>query len=252
MGAKPKYISCSFIIEEGLPFDDLEKIVRSMAEELKKSGAIIVTGDTKVVPKGAVDKVFINTSGIGEVVKEGISAHNIEAGDVILISGTVGDHGATIMAEREGIEIGGDLASDCASLWSLVEDLIKAGIKIKAMRDATRGGLAGVLNEWAELSNIGIEIEEDKIPIRDVVQGFCELLGLEPYTLANEGKIVIAVAPEDSERALEIMKSNPLGRDGSIIGKATDEYKGKVILKSPYGSKRVMEKPAGELLPRIC
>ena len=252
VGAKPEYLSCSFIIEEGLPFEDLERIVKSIADELEKSGAKIITGDTKVVPKGAVDKIFINTSGIGTVIKEGISAHNIKAGDMILVSGTIGDHGACIMAEREGIEMEGDLASDCATLWDLVKELLEADIEIKAMRDPTRGGLSAVLNEWAEQSNVGIEIEEDKIPVKDVVQGFCELLGLEPYTLANEGKFVLAVSPKDVERALEIMKNHPLGRDSAVIGRAIDEHKGKVVLKSPYGSKRVMEKPAGELLPRIC
>ncbi len=252
MGAKPKYLSCSFIIEEGLPFKDLEEIVKSMAEEMKKTGVQIVTGDTKVVPKGSADKIFINTTGIGEIVYEGISAHNIEEGDVILVSGTIGDHGACIMAQREGIELEGDIASDCASLWPLVEDLINAGITIKAMRDPTRGGLSAVLNEWAEQSNIGIETEEEKIPVKDEIQGLCELLGLEPYTLANEGKLILAVPENEDEKALKVMKNNELGKDAEIIGKAISDYKGKVILKSSYGSKRIMEPPAGELLPRIC
>ncbi|SNZ07002.1 Hydrogenase maturation protein, carbamoyl dehydratase HypE [Persephonella hydrogeniphila] len=252
MGAKPLYMSCSFIIEEGLPFEDLEKIVSSMAEETKKSGVQIVTGDTKVVPKGSADKIFINTTGIGEIVYEGISAHNVRERDVILVSGTIGDHGACIMAQREGIELEGNIASDCASLWSLVKDLINAEILIKAMRDPTRGGLSAVLNEWAEQSNIGIEIEEEKIPLKDEVQGMCELLGLDPFSLANEGKLILAVPEEDAEKALEIMKSNELGKDAQIIGKAISDYRGKVILKSPYGSKRILEPPAGELLPRIC
>ena len=252
MGAKPKYLSCSFIIEEGLPFKELEKIVKSMAEEIQKTGVKIITGDTKVVPKGSVDKIFINTTGIGEVVYDGISAHNIEEGDVILISGTVGDHGACIMAQREGIELEGNLISDCASLWTLVKDLIDAGITIKAMRDPTRGGLSAVLNEWAQQSNIGIEVEEEKIPVKDEVQGLCELLGLEPYTLANEGKLVIAVPQKEAKKTLEVMRNNELGKNAEIIGKAISDYKGKVILKSSYGSKRIMEPPAGELLPRIC
>jgi len=252
MGAKPLYMSCSFIIEEGLPFEDLEKIVSSMAEEMKKSGIQIITGDTKVVPKGSADKIFINTTGIGEVIYENISAHNIEEGDAVLVSGTIGDHGACIMAQREGIEMEGDIASDCASLWSLVEDLINAGITIKAMRDPTRGGLSAVLNEWAESSGIGIEIEEEKIPVKDEVQGMCELLGLDPLSLANEGKLIIAVPEKDKEKTLKVMRNNELGKDAQIIGKAISDYRGKVILKSPYGSKRVMEPPAGELLPRIC
>lgn len=252
MGAKPKYLSCSFIIEEGFPFDDLEKIVKSMAEEMKKTDVQIITGDTKVVPKGSADKIFINTTGIGEVIYEGISAHNINEGDMILVSGTIGDHGACIMAQREEIEIEGNLSSDCASLWPLVEDLINAGITIKAMRDPTRGGLSAVLNEWSQQSNIGIEIEEEKIPVKSEVQGLCELLGLEPYTLANEGKLVIAVPEKEAEKTLEVMRNNELGKNSEIIGKVISDYKGKVILKSPYGSKRIMEPPAGELLPRIC
>ncbi|NPA54142.1 MAG: hydrogenase expression/formation protein HypE [Aquificae bacterium] len=252
MGAKPKYLSCSFIIEEGLPFEDLEKIVKSMAEELKKSGAKIITGDTKVVPKGSADKIFINTTGIGEIIYEGISASNLKEGDVIIVSGTIGDHGACIMAQREGIELEGELSSDCATLWPLVENLIDANITIKAMRDPTRGGLAAVLNEWAEQSGIGIEVEEEKIPIKEEVQGMCELLGLEPLSLANEGKVIIAVPEEEAQKAVEVLRKHPLGKDAQIIGKVISDYKGKVILKSPYGSKRVLEPPAGELLPRIC
>jgi hydrogenase expression/formation protein HypE len=252
MGAKPLYMSCSFIIEEGLPFEDLEKIVSSMAEEMKKSGIQIITGDTKVVPKGSADKIFINTTGIGEVTYENISAHNIVEEDAVLVSGTIGDHGACIMAQREGIEMEGDISSDCASLWSLVEDLINAGITIKAMRDPTRGGLSAVLNEWAESSGIGIEIEEEKIPVKDEVQGMCELLGLDPLSLANEGKLIIAVPEKDKEKALKVMRNNELGKNARIIGKAISDYRGKVILRSPYGSKRILEPPAGELLPRIC
>jgi len=252
MGAKPLYMSCSFIIEEGLAFEDLEKIVSSMAKEMNKTGVQVITGDTKVVPKGSADKVFINTTGIGEVIYEGISSHNIEEGDIIIVSGTIGDHGACIMAQREGIEIDGNLISDCASLWSLVENLINAGITIKAMRDPTRGGLSAVLNEWAEQSNIGIEIEESKIPVKEEVQGFCELLGLEPYVLANEGKLILAVPKGEEEKAIQVMRNNKLGKDAQIIGKAISDHKGKVIIKSPYGSKRIMEHPSGELLPRIC
>ncbi|ACO04139.1 MAG TPA: hydrogenase expression/formation protein HypE [Persephonella sp.] len=252
MGAQPLYMSCSFIIEEGFPFDHLEEIVRSMYEEMKKSGVKIVTGDTKVVPRGSADKIFINTTGIGRIVYDGISASNIQEGDIILVSGTVGDHGACIMAQREGIEMEGDLKSDCATLWPVVKDLIDSGIPIKAMRDPTRGGLSAVLNEWAESSDIGIEIEEDMIPVKDEVQGMCELLGLDPLTLANEGKLIIAVPEDQAEKTLEVLRDNPLGREAQIIGRAISDYKGKVILKSSYGSKRILEPPAGELLPRIC
>ncbi|RMA97851.1 hydrogenase expression/formation protein HypE [Hydrogenothermus marinus] len=252
MGAKPRFLSCSFIIEEGFPFEDLEKIVKSMSEEMKKTEVKIVTGDTKVVPKGSVDKIFINTTGIGEIIYDGISASNLEEGDIILVSGSIGDHGACIMAQREDIEMESEISSDCASLWPLVKDLINSGVKIKAMRDPTRGGLSAVLNEWANQSKIGIEIEEEKIPIKDEVQGLCELLGLEAYTLANEGKLVLVVPKGEEEKALDIMLKSPLGKDSQIIGKVISDYKGKVILKSSYGTRRIMEPPAGELLPRIC
>ncbi|MFN3977793.1 hydrogenase expression/formation protein HypE [Sulfurihydrogenibium azorense] len=252
MGAKPLYLSCSFIIEEGFPFEDLEKIVKSMAEELKKTGTLIVTGDTKVVPKGFVDKIFINTSGLGKVVYEGVSAHNLSEGDSVIVSGTVGDHGACIMAQREGIDMQTDLISDCDSVWTLVEDLIKGNVKIKAMRDPTRGGLSAVLNEWAECSKVEIEVLEEKIPVKPQVQGLCELLGLEPYVLANEGRIVVAVSKEDTEKALEILGKNPLGKDAQLIGKVNSKGKKRVILKTSYGSLRIMEPPAGEILPRIC
>ncbi len=252
MGAQPLYLSCSFIIEEGFELDLLEKIVRSMSEEIKKSGVKVVTGDTKVVPKGSADRIFINTAGIGRVVYDGISASNLEEGDIILVSGTVGDHGACIMAQREGIDMEGNLESDCATLWPVVKDIINSGIKIKTMRDPTRGGLSAVLNEWAESSKIGIEIYEDSIPVKDQVRGMCELLGLDPLSLANEGKFVLVVPEEEGEKAVEILRKNPLGKDAEIIGKVISEYKGKVIIKSSYGSKRILEPPSGELLPRIC
>ncbi|MCF6173277.1 MAG: hydrogenase expression/formation protein HypE [Campylobacteraceae bacterium] len=167
MGAKPLYLTCSFMIEEGFLYDDLEKIVKSMSEELKASGAMIVAGDTKVVPVGSVDGLFINTSGIGKIIKEGISAHNLKSGDSIIISNEVGNHGACILAKREDIELDIELETDCATLWPMIEALIKGGVKIKSLRDATRGGLSAVLNEWAETSDVCIEVDEDKIPVAD-------------------------------------------------------------------------------------
>ena len=252
MGAKPIYLSCSFIIEEGFPINDLERIVISMAEEMKKSRVKIVTGDTKVVPRGSVDKIFINTTGIAEVIYEGISASNLTEGDVIIVSGTIGDHGACIMAQREGIELEGDISSDCETLWPLIENLINENIKIKAMRDPTRGGLSAVLNEWATQSKVAIEVEEKKIPIKEEVQGLCELLGLEAMSLANEGKVIIAVDKKDEEKALELLKRHPLGKDAQVIGKVIRQPTKTVILKSSYGTKRILEPPSGELLPRIC
>jgi hydrogenase expression/formation protein HypE len=252
MGAKPLYLSCSFIIEEGFLLEDLETIVHSIAAEAKNVGISIVTGDTKVVPRASMDRIFINTSGIGQVIRDGISSRHIKEGDVILISGSIGDHGAHIMAQREGIGIAVDLKSDCASLWPLVERLIDGGIRIKAMRDPTRGGLAAVLNEWAGQSDIGIEIEESRVPVKSEVQGICELLGLESYHLASEGRFVLAVAEDDADKALEIMRKHPLGKGAEIIGHALSDHQGKVILKSDYGTKKIMETPSGELLPRIC
>lgn len=252
MGAKPEFISCSFIIEEGFSIEDLEKIILSMSKELEKTDAKIVTGDTKVVPKGMVDKIFINTSGIGKVLYEGISCRNIKEGDVIIVSGTIGDHGACILSQREGLDFSSNIKSDCESLWSLIKEILDANVKVKAMRDPTRGGLAAVLNEWAESSNIGIEIEEENIPVKEEVMGLCELLGLEPFTLANEGKVVFAVDKSNVEKVMKILRNHPLGKDSAVIGIATERNKNRVVLKTSYGTKRLLEPPSGELLPRIC
>lgn len=246
MGAKPEYISCGFMIEEGLDFEVLEKIVKSMSEELNKVGAKIVCGDTKVVPAGSVDKIFINTSGIGHIKKEGISAHNLKEGDVIIVSRDIGKHGSVIMAHRYNVET--EAKSDCKLLWDEVNALIEAGIDIKALRDATRGGLSAVLNEWVKASRVGIEIEEDKVPVSDEVNGLCEIFGFEPMDLANEGTFIVAISEKDAKKAEKILKNfNP---NASIIGKVTNGDR--VILKSPWGSSRYIELPKGELLPRIC
>ena len=246
MGAKPKYLSCSFIIEEGFSYEDLEKIVISQKNECEKVGVKIVCGDTKVVPKGTCDGIFINTTGIGEIQKEGISAHNLKEGDVILVSRDIAKHGTVIMAHRYDVET--NTKSDCKLLWDEVNSLIENEINIKALRDATRGGLSAVLNEWSDASGVGIEIEEENLPIDDDVIGLCEIFGFEPMDLANEGTFVLAVSNEDKEKALEILKKyNP---NASIIGEVVSGDK--VVLKSPYGSKRYIDLPKGELLPRIC
>ena len=252
MGAKPLYLTCSFMIEEGFLYDDLETIVKSMSEELKISGALIVAGDTKVVPKGSVDGLFINTSGIGKIIKDGISAHNLKSGDSIIISNEVGNHGACILAKREDIELDMELKTDCATLWPMIEALIKNGVKIKSLRDATRGGLSAVLNEWAETSDICIEVDEDKIPVADEVKGVCEMLGFEPYEFANEGTMAICVEAGEEEKTLEILRQFEKTKKASFIGKVSDKYKQKVILNTPWGSARYLEPPKGELLPRIC
>ena len=252
MGAKPLYLTCSFMIEEGFLYDELETIVKSMSEELKVSGALIVAGDTKVVPKGSVDGLFINTSGIGKIIKDGISAHNLKSGDSIIISNEVGNHGACILAKREDIELDMELKTDCATLWPMIEVLIKNGVKIKSLRDATRGGLSAVLNEWAETSDVCIEVDEDKISVADEVKGVCEMLGFEPYEFANEGTMAICVEAGEEEKTLEILRQFEKTKKASFIGKVSDKYKQKVILNTPWGSARYLEPPKGELLPRIC
>jgi hydrogenase expression/formation protein HypE len=199
-----------------------------------------------VVPAGNVDKIFINTSGIGTVIKPDISAHNLKKGDVILVSRDIGRHGTVVMAHRYEVET--DIESDCKVLWEEVKALIDADINIKAMRDATRGGLSAVLNEWADASGVGIDIKEDKLPISDEVIGLCEIFGFEPMDLANEGTFVVAVAAEDAKRAEEILKR--FNQSASIIGEVIEDKK--VVLTSPWGSKRYIELPKGELLPRIC
>jgi len=246
MGAKPKFLSCGFMIEEGLEFKTLEEIVKSMSEELSKIGAKIVCGDTKVVPAGSVDKIFINTTGIGEIKKENISAHNLKEGDVILVSRDIGRHGSVIMSHRYEVET--SAKSDCKLLWDEVNALIEAEVNIKALRDATRGGISAVLNEWVNASKISIEIEEEKLPISDEVIGLCEIFGFEAMDLANEGTFVVAVDKKDALKAEEILKQ--FNNNASIIAKVT---KGNgVILKSAWGSSRYVELPKGELLPRIC
>jgi len=252
MGAKPLYLAVAFVIEEGFPYEDLERIVSSMAQETRRSGLLVVAGDTKVVPKNQADKIFITTTGIGEIVREGISAHNLREGDVIVVSGTVGDHGACILAEREGMEFEVPIESDCGSLWGMIEKVLEEDIEIHAMRDATRGGLAAVLNEWAEASEVEILVREKDIPVKDAVRGLCELLGFEPYHLANEGMVVFAVPPEEEEKLLRTLHSTVEGRHAKSIGYVKKKGKALVVLESELGVERILEPPSGELLPRIC
>ncbi len=252
MGAKPKYLTVAFIIEEGFSLDDLETIVASMKKELDINGAIVVSGDTKVMPKGTIDKIIINTTGIGEVLKQGISSNCITTDDIILINRDIGSHGATIFTAREGIDISSDLTSDCNSLFPQVEALIDASIKITALRDATRGGISAVLNEWSKQSNICIEIDEENLPVSDEVVGICEMLGFEASSLANEGTFILAIKKEDAKKALDILKIFDTNSKASIIGKVTLTHLQKVILNSSWGTARLLDIPSGELLPRIC
>ncbi|MBR0597616.1 hydrogenase expression/formation protein HypE [Sinanaerobacter chloroacetimidivorans] len=247
LGAEPKYLTAGFILEEGLELDQLETIVASMAETAKKAGVVIVAGDTKVVEgRGGL---FINTSGIG-LIPEGrdVSAANCEQGDVILLSGTLGDHHACILSAR--MEIENNIASDCACLNDIPNTLFQHGIHVKTMRDVTRGGLATVLNEIADTSQCGVELREDDIPVHPEVMGFCDILGLDPLTMGNEGKMIVIVPEEDAEKALTLMKETAVGRDAVIIGKAT-AGKG-VVMKTRIGGSRVVDVLYGEGLPRIC
>ena len=252
MGAKPKYLTCSVIIEEGFSIKELERIVQSMKEELEKNGAIVVSGDTKVVPRGSVDKIFINTTGIGEIQKKGISSNNISDSDVILVSRDLGRHGAAIFAAREGIELTSNLQSDCASLYVQVQALMEADVKITAMRDATRGGVSAVLNEWAKQSNVCLEIEEKSIPVSEEVYGICEMLGFEAVNLANEGTFVLAIDKEDEQKALDVLHRFENSSNAVKIGSVSDAYVGKVIIHTAHGTRRFLDVPTGELLPRIC
>lgn len=250
MGAKPTYLSCAVIIEEGFCTEELEKIVLSMKQELEMNGAIIVSGDTKVVPKGSVDKLFINTTGIGIIEQKGISASALKEGMSILVSRDIGAHGATIFAAREGFSLQSSLKTDCASLYPQIKVLMDAGVQIIALRDATRGGVAAVLNEWAKSSDVCIEIEEENIPICEEVKGICELLGFEALSLANEGTYLLAVSKEDESKALKVLQDTH--KTAACIGTVTMLHKEKVILNSSWITKRFLDVPTGELLPRIC
>jgi hydrogenase expression/formation protein HypE len=250
MGAAPRYMTCSFVIEEGFATRELEKIVRSMKAELAANETLVVGGDTKVVPKGAVDGLFITTTGFGEVYYEGLSSAALRQGDVILVSRDIGAHGATIFAARESIGLESDLQSDCASLFTPVRDLLESGAKVRALRDATRGGVAAVLNEWAQASDVCIETDEADLPVSEAVRGICEMLGFEAYDLANEGTFVVAVAQEDASKALDVLKAHHPA--AARIGEVSERHKGKVVLRSSWGTHRFMELPTGELLPRIC
>lgn len=251
MGAQPRYMTASFMIEEGFSVDSLRVIVASMGEELKKGGIKLISGDTKVIPRGGVDGIFITTTAFGEV-KYPLSMHHLSAGDAVLVSGAVGTHGAVIYASREDMGLQSELVSDCASLWGLLEPLLVANLGVKAMRDATRGGLAAVLNEWAQATGLGIEIEESTLPFKQEVRGICEILGFEPCNLANEGMCVIALPKENAARALEILRSHPLGKEASLIGVVGEAHGGRVVMHSEWGTRRFLDYPSGELLPRIC
>jgi len=252
-GAAPLYLSASFIIEEGLPVADLKRVVFSMAEAAAEAGVQIVCGDTKVVERGAADRLFITTSGIG-VVRDGVdvSAQNARAGDAVILSGTIGDHGITILSQREGMQFRSGLESDAAPLNGLVAAMLAESTGVRAMRDPTRGGLATTLNEIAGSSHAGIEIEEGKIPVSEGVEWACEMLGLDPLYLANEGKLVAIVPAEDADRIVKAMRSTRYGANAVLIGRVTDEHPGRVILRTRFGIKRIIDVLASDQFPRIC
>ncbi|MGC1402110.1 MAG: hydrogenase expression/formation protein HypE [Thermodesulfobacteriota bacterium] len=252
-GADPRYLSVGFIIEEGFPVKDLEQILLSMERAAGEAGISVVTGDTKVVPKGNADKIFINTAGIGLVPKGiDIAGQNARPGDLVLISGTIGDHGLTILSKREGLSFESSLKSDAAPLNHLVREMIQAGSQIHVLRDPTRGGLATTLNEIARQSQMGIEIYEEAVPIRGSVVAAAEILGLDPFYIANEGKLIAILPPAQAEAVLAAMKKNPYGLDAAVIGEVKAENPGKVVMKTIIGGKRLMDMLAGEQLPRIC
>jgi len=254
-GADPHYISVSFIIEEGFSMNELELIVKSLADEARKAKVIIVTGDTKVVNKGKCDKLFINTAGVGSVRKENrlvSKAQNIKPGDLILINGNIGDHGMAVMSARESFHFKTRVVSDCASLNHLIRKVLDQSSTVKFMRDPTRGGVATVLNELAEKTGLGIEIEESALPVSRGVTAMCELLGFDPLYIANEGKVLIVANPDEGNHILEIMKKNSLGRQSAIIGRVSGENPGKVILKTETGGRRIIDSLTGDPLPRIC
>lgn len=253
-GAEPMYITVGFIIEEGLRLNILEDIVVSMAQTAREANVRIIAGDTKVVEKGKAHSIFINTTGIG-IIKDSkkiLGVKNIKEGDRVIVSGTLGDHGMSIMNKREGLDFDVDIKSDCSLLHILAKEILKASDNIKVMRDPTRGGLATTLNEIVELSKMSMVINENEIPIKEEVMSMCELLGIDPLYVANEGKIVVIVSKEDASKVLEVMKKNPLGRNSKIIGKIINDKRNNVYLKTEIQGTRLLSIGEGQLLPRIC
>jgi hydrogenase expression/formation protein HypE len=253
-GADPKYLSTSFILEEGFPLAQLAAVVDAMAGAARMANVRIVTGDTKVVERGHGDGCYINTAGVG-LLRPGINVgpNRAQTGDVVLISGTIGDHGMAIMSVREGLEFESQIRSDCAALNGMIAEVLDtSGEAVHAMRDPTRGGLASTLNEIATASNVGIDIDETGLPVRLEVQSACELLGLDPVYVANEGKAVFFVAPEQADRVLEVLRAHPLGREAARIGQVTTQHKRMLVARTAMGSNRVIPTQIGEQLPRIC
>ena len=253
LGAVPRFLSCGFLLEEGLAVADLERIVASMARAAAEAGVVVVTGDTKVVPRGAADKIFINTTGIGEIIREpSPSGDRARPGDAVLLSGPVGDHGLAVLSTRQGLSFGTEVVSDAASLNHLANRLVRELAEVKVLRDPTRGGLATTLNEIAASSEVTIEVEEAAVPVRPEVKGGCSFLGLDPLYLANDGKFICIVPEAEAERALALMRMDPLGTGAVRIGTVVAGNPGTVALKTPIGGRRLLGMLEGEQLPRIC
>jgi hydrogenase expression/formation protein HypE len=253
LGAKPLYLSVGFILEEGFLISDLERLLVSMKKAATEAEVNIVTGDTKVVPRGAADKIFINTSGVGIIPDAvNISGKNAKPGDKIIVSGTIADHGVTILTQREGLTFESPLKSDTAPLNHLVSEMLEKSDQVHVLRDPTRGGTSTSLNEIALQSGVGILLYEDRIPVREEVSGACELLGLDPLYIASEGKLLAFVGHEHAKKLLEVMQMNKYGNEACIIGEATREKPGKVLLKTSIGGTRIVDMLTGEQLPRIC
>jgi hydrogenase expression/formation protein HypE len=252
-GARPLYLSVAFILEEGLPMDDFGRVLKSMSEAAAEAGVMLITGDTKVVDRGKGDQIFINTSGLG-LVREGVNIHPGRAapGDQIIVSGQIAMHGIAIMSVREGLEFETEIASDTAPLNGLVEAIIEAAPEIHVLRDPTRGGVTSALSEIAEQANVGIRLDEAKLPISEEVKGACEILGLDPLYVANEGKLLAVIPRALAERALAAMRAHPLGREAAIIGEVVADHPRLVTMKTKVGGSRVVDMLSGEQLPRIC
>ncbi len=253
VGATPLYLAAGFVLEEGLPIETLEQVAASMKAAAEEAAVQVVTGDTKVVEKGGADGLFITTTGVG-IVPQGIdiSGSNGRPGDVVLLSGHIGDHGMAVLSQREGLEFGAPVASDVAPLNRMVQALLEASPHLRALRDPTRGGLATTLNELAAQSGVAIRIDEDRIPIRPAVQAACEMLGFDPLYVANEGKLVAIVPLEEADNALDAMRSTRYGEDARIIGTLLPEPAGKVLMRTRIGGTRIVQVLMGEMLPRIC
>ncbi len=250
-GARPKYLSLGLILEEGLAIRDLERIIASAAGVLNETGVQVVTGDTKVVERGSGWGIFINTSGIGVRVAD-VGVANARPGDVVILTGTMGDHGTAVMSRREGLEFETEIVSDVASLCGLTEALLEAVPSTKVLRDPTRGGVAAAVCDIAAKSDVGINLDEKSLPIKSAVRGACDLLGLDTLNVANEGKAIVVVAEAEATRALEALRAHPLGREACVIGKVVEDHPGMVLLETLIGGERIVDIPAGEDLPRIC